>query len=159
MSAKFTQSIQTLLRRRGGIWIWGGLLLLCVVLVLSAAALSRTLQQHKPDATAATAAEAAEAAKAADPNAIAALMQRCQNEMRRGTCSAMNANPPASTSARLFIAGVGEVDAAAFTALRAAGKQMCEDAAAACRQDWNGNTCRITRALYPVQTASAPSTK
>jgi len=153
MSAKFTQSIQTVLRRRGGIWIWGGLLLLCVVLVLSAAALSRTLQQHKPDAT------AAEAAKAADPNAIAALMQRCQNEMRRGTCSAMNANPPASTSARLFIAGVGEVDAAAFTALRAAGKQMCEDAAAACRQDWNGNTCRITRALYPVQTASAPSPK
>lgn len=156
MSAKFTQSIQTVLRRRGGIWMWGGLLLLCVVLVLSAAALSRTLQQHKPDATAA---EFATAAKAADPHAIAALMQRCQNEMRRGTCSAMNANPPASTSARLFIAGVGEVDAAAFTALRAAGKQMCEDAAAACRQDWNGNTCRITRALYPVQTASAPSPK
>lgn len=141
------------MRRRGGVWMWGGLLFLCAVLVLSAVSVSRTLLPYK------TAEAAGTTAKAAEPPAIAALTQRCQDEMQRGTCSAMRANPPASSAARLFIAGVGEVDAAAFTALRAAGNQMCGDAAAACRQDWNGNTCRITRALYPPQTASAPGAR
>ena len=91
---------------------------------------------------------------AVSPQEMTELNQRCQTEMLRGTCSAMNASAPKAGVARLFIAGVGEVDAVAFAALRAAGNAMCTEAAAACTQDWNGNTCRITRALYPAPTAS-----
>ncbi len=95
------------------------------------------------------------AAPVADPQALAELTQRCQAEMLRGTCSAMNSSAPKAGASRLFIAGVGEVDAAAFAALRAAGNQMCAEAATACSKDWNGNTCRVTRALYPLPGAGA----
>lgn len=94
---------------------------------------------------------------AADPQELAALTQRCQTEMLRGTCSAMNASAPKAGASRLFIAGVGEVDASAFAALRAVGDQMCSEAAVACRKDWSGNTCRVTRALYPVPGVGASS--
>jgi hypothetical protein len=120
--------------RRTSWWLGGLLLVLALVAALAAPALMR--RSAPPD-----------------PQELAALTQRCQNEMLRGTCGAMNASAPKAGASRLFIAGVGEVDAAAFAALRAAGTEMCTEAAAACRQDWNGNTCRITRALYPLTVA------
>lgn len=86
----------------------------------------------------------------ADPGAITALAQRCQTEMLRGTCTAMRVDPSTSATQRVFIAGVGEVDGAAFAALRNAGEAMCGDVVQACRSDWQGNTCRIARALYPT---------
>ena len=120
-------------------WIRGALLLLVVLAALAVSA--PTLMRR--------------AAPAADPQELAALTQRCQTEMLRGTCSAMNASAPKAGASRLFIAGVGEVDAAAFAALRAAGTEMCTEAATACRKDWSGNTCRITRALYPLTVAGS----
>ena len=127
-------------KSRRTFWWLGGLLLvlaLAAALALSAPSLMRG------------------SAPAADPQESAALTQRCQTEMLRGTCGAMTAGAPTAGASRLFIAGVGEVDAAAFAALRAAGDQMCSEAAAACRTDWNGKTCRITRALYPASAAGA----
>jgi hypothetical protein len=120
-------------------WIGGALLLLVVLAALAVSA--PTLMRR--------------AAPAASPQELAALTQRCQTEMLRGTCGAMNATAPKTGASRLFIAGVGEVDAAAFSALRAAGDQMCSEAAVACRKEWNGNTCRVTRALYPVPGAGS----
>jgi hypothetical protein len=115
-------------------WIRGALLLLVVLAALAVSA--PTLMRR--------------AAPAASPQELAALTQRCQTEMLRGTCGAMNSSEPKTGASRLFIAGVGEVDASAFASLRAAGDQMCNEAAVACRKDWSGNTCRVTRALYPV---------
>jgi hypothetical protein len=122
-------------------WIRGALLLLVVLAALAVSA--PTLMRR--------------AAPAASPQELAALTQRCQTEMLRGTCSAMNASAPKAGASRLFIAGVGEVDAAAFAALRAAGDQMCSEAAVACRKDWSGNTCRVTRALYSVPSGGSGS--
>jgi hypothetical protein len=127
------QSTPTTKRRR--LRVWGMALGALAALVLLALAAPRWLRNATP---------------AANEVELAALSQRCQAEMLRGTCSAMNTSAPTSGASRLFIAGVGEVDAAAFAALRAAGNEMCGDAAKACRADWNGNTCRVTRALYPV---------
>jgi hypothetical protein len=128
------------LRRRPGAWAFGALLLLVLSLGLAVMVGPKILQRSNP---------------AADPAAVLALTQRCQTEMLRGTCGAMTASAPKAGASRLFIAGVGEVDAAAFATLRAAGTEMCNEAAAACRQDWNGNTCRITRALYPLTVAGS----
>lgn len=98
-------------------------------------------------------------AKPPDAQAVAALTQRCQAEMLRGTCSAMNASPSAPSSARVFIAGVGEVDGARFAALRRAGDAMCGEVEADCRADWQGGTCKIARALYPLPAVSAGTTR
>ena len=125
--------------RRALCWLVG--LLLVLALVATLALTVPTLMRRS--------------APAPEPQELAALTQRCQTEMLRGTCGAMTASAPKAGASRLFIAGVGEVDAAAFAALRAAGDQMCNEAAVACGKDWNGNTCRITRALYPVPGAGA----
>ena len=130
---------------RPGIWLLGGLLLLVVAAVAVAVAVA-TLAAPPPLRPRAEA--------VAYPQEMAALTQRCQTEMLRGTCGAMNASAAKPGASRLFIAGIGEVDAAAFATLRAAGTEMCNEAATACRQDWNSNTCRITRALYPLARAN-----
>ncbi len=130
------------LRRRPGAWAFGALLLLVLSLGLAAMVGPGIVKRQNPEA---------------DPAAVLALTQRCQTEMLRGTCGAMNASAPKAGASRLFIAGVGEVDAAAFAALRAAGDQMCSEAAVACRKDWSGNTCRVTRALYPAPSSGSGS--
>jgi hypothetical protein len=106
-----------------------------------------------------TAANAQRKAKPPDPQAVTELAQRCQVEMLRGTCSAMNASPSTPSSSRVFIAGVGEVDGAKFAALRRAGDAMCGEVETACRSDWQGSTCKIARALYPLPAASATTAR
>jgi hypothetical protein len=98
-------------------------------------------------------------AKPPDAQAVTELTQRCQLEMLRGTCSAMNASPSTPSSSRVFIAGVGEVDGARFAALRRAGNAMCAEVETACRTDWQGGTCKIARALYPLPAASAATAR
>lgn len=104
-----------------------------------------------------TAATANAQRKAQPPNAqaVAELAQRCQVEMLRGTCGAMGVSPSTPSASRVFIAGVGEVDGAKFAALRRAGDAMCGEVDTACRADWQGGTCKIARALYPLPAASA----
>jgi hypothetical protein len=87
--------------------------------------------------------------KAGSAEQISQLTQRCQTAMLRDTCSVMKGNAPSSGQARLFIAGIGEVDAQAFASLKAAGDQMCGQLAGQCQTDWSGQACKIGRALYP----------
>ena len=82
---------------------------------------------------------------------LAALYQRCTLAMLQGTCQVMKPRPASSqASTRVFIAGVGEVDATLYDALRQQGSAMCADVVDACRQDSAGPSCRVAHALYPA---------
>lgn len=83
---------------------------------------------------------------------ITSLTQRCQLAMLRDVCGVMKGSAPNATQARLFIAGIGEVDAQVFARLRAAGDTMCQELATECQTDWSGQACRIGKALYPELT-------
>ncbi len=85
---------------------------------------------------------------------VAALSQRCIAEMLRGTCGAMRSSAPdvaPQTTQRVFIAGLGEVDAVSFEALRTAGDDMCAMVSRDCRTAWNGSVCVIAKALFPAR--------
>jgi hypothetical protein len=74
--------------------------------------------------------------------------------MVQGSCQVMGARDrPAAdavqASQRVFVAGVGEVDAAVYERLRSLGDTMCGEVQRACEQHWNGADCRIAQALYP----------
>lgn len=92
-------------------------------------------------------------ARAQQAQALGALVQQCSEQMLKDTCRVMTTPAPAQSRPRLFIAGVGEVDAAAFAALRGFGDSMCREVRAQCASDWEGRSCRIARALYPAAKA------
>ena len=52
---------------------------------------------------------------------------------------------------RLFITGVGEVDASVFNRLREAGDKVCGEVETECVAKWLGAGCKIARAVYPVR--------
>ena len=84
---------------------------------------------------------------------IKSLAARCQTAMVKDVCGIMTSSKPAGNgrdSERLFIAGVGEVDAKVFTRLREAGDKMCGEVEAECSTNWAGAGCKIARAMYPV---------
>jgi cellobiose-specific phosphotransferase system component IIC len=87
---------------------------------------------------------------AVDHQKIAAIALSCQIAMSRDVCGVMKASKAQSTQGRLFIAGIGEVDAQAFDRLQRAGEGMCQEVAEQCRTDWSGNACRIAQAMYPI---------
>lgn len=87
---------------------------------------------------------------AVDHQKIAAIAQSCQIAMRRDVCGVMKASKVQSTQGRLFIAGVGEVDAQAFDRLQQAGEGMCQEVATQCSTDWSGSACRVAQAMYPI---------
>lgn len=120
------------LARRPVVWV------VAVLLLALAAAAAVALLQRRPVA-------------AVDASDIHALGQRCQAEMLRGTCGAMRADASTPVTQRVFIAGFGEVDGAAFAALRSAGDAMCSNLVETCRSDGQGKPCRIARALYPLR--------
>jgi hypothetical protein len=90
------------------------------------------------------------AARSQQARALEALMQQCSLQMVKDTCRVMNTPAPVQSTARLFIAGVGEVDAGSFAALRSYGDAMCREVGVQCSSDWEGRSCRIARALYPT---------
>jgi hypothetical protein len=74
--------------------------------------------------------------------------------MVQGSCQIMGARdrPPVDAvqaSQRVFVAGVGEVDAVVYERLRRQGDVMCGEVRRACEHHWNGDDCRIAQALYP----------
>lgn len=87
---------------------------------------------------------------AVDHQKIAAIAQSCQIAMRRDVCGVMKASKVQSTQGRLFIAGVGEVDAQAFDRLQQAGEGMCQEVVTQCSTDWSGSACRVAQAMYPI---------
>jgi hypothetical protein len=79
-----------------------------------------------------------------------ALQARCNNAMVQGTCRAMQGSTSTvAASARVFVAGAGEVDAAVYEQLRRQGDAMCGEVQRVCDQGWDSTACRIARALYP----------
>ena len=84
---------------------------------------------------------------------IKSLAARCQIAMVKDVCGIMTSSIPAGNvrnAARLFIAGVGEVDASVFNRLRDAGDKMCGEVETECATNWAGAGCKIARAMYPV---------
>lgn len=84
---------------------------------------------------------------------IKSLAARCQTAMIKDVCGIMTSSKPASNqanAARLFIAGVGEVDAAVFNRLREAGDKMCGEVEVECMANWASPGCKIARAMYPA---------
>jgi hypothetical protein len=82
--------------------------------------------------------------------AVATLVQRCAEQMANATCRVTNSSVPVSNEGRTFIAGVGEVDNAAYSELKRLGEAMCADIRVQCQAAWDGPTCRIAKALYPA---------
>ena len=90
---------------------------------------------------------------AASLSDIKSLAARCQTAMIKDVCGIMTSSKPAGNgrdSERLFIAGVGEVDAKVFNRLREAGDKMCGEVETECAANWAGAGCKIARAMYPV---------
>jgi hypothetical protein len=69
----------------------------------------------------------------------------CVQEMLRSTCRVKTAAAPASS---VFVAGVGQIDAASYQSLRAAGDAMCSLMRDGCTKDWSGSACRTARSLW-----------
>lgn len=88
------------------------------------------------------------AARARQTEAVADLVERCNLQMILDTCRVTNTPAAATSVERLFIAGVGEVDRAAFVALRSYGDAMCKEVGSQCALHWQGPSCRAARGLY-----------
>ena len=84
---------------------------------------------------------------------IKSLAARCQTAMIKDVCGIMTSSKPVGDgrdTERLFIAGVGEVDASVFKRLRGAGDKMCGEVETECSANWASAGCKIARAMYPV---------
>ena len=84
---------------------------------------------------------------------IKGLASRCQTAMIKDACGIMISSKPSGNernTERLFISGVGEVDAGVFNRLREAGDKMCGEVEAECSANWSGAGCKIARAIYAV---------
>ena len=84
---------------------------------------------------------------------IKSLAARCQIAMVKDVCGIMTSSKPSGNgrnTERLFIAGIGEVDAGVFNRLREAGDKMCGEVETECVANWAGSGCKIARAMYPV---------
>ena len=84
---------------------------------------------------------------------IKSLAARCQIAMIKDVCGIMTSSKLEGSernSERLFIVGIGEVDASIFNRLREAGDKMCGEVETECEANWAGAGCKIARALYPI---------
>ena len=84
---------------------------------------------------------------------IKSLGARCQMAMVKDVCGIMTGSKLGGNERnpeRLFIAGIGEVDARVFNRLRDAGDQMCGEVETECAANWLGPGCKIARAMYPI---------
>jgi hypothetical protein len=111
----------------------------CTVLVLGLFSFGYWWKEHRP-------------LPAGRAEAVAALAERCAEQMANATCRVTNSSAPLSNEGRTFIAGVGEVDNAAYSELKRLGEAMCVDVREQCQIAWDGPTCRIAKALYPELT-------
>lgn len=100
----------------------------------------------RPPADMPTAPPATAPAVPADP--AARLARQCDAAMGAGTCAVMNADAAPAPGERVFVAGLGEVDGALYAQLRTEGATMCARVQRHCREDWDGEACRLARVLY-----------
>jgi hypothetical protein len=89
-----------------------------------------------------------------EPAANAAQVQQvfdaCSQEMLRNTCRVTNdkSSSAAPAASSVFVAGVGQIDAAAYQSLREAGDAMCGQVRRSCTEHWGGSACRTARSLW-----------
>ncbi len=86
-------------------------------------------------------------AKARD-DGLQAMHGACVTAMIKSTCQVVLDSARRDPASVVVIAGVGQVDAVAYAALRDAGDAMCSVAKAGCEKDWQGNACKSARALW-----------
>ena len=80
---------------------------------------------------------------------LEAVYGACVQAMLRSTCRVANDKSTAAPTAKtVFVAGVGQVDAASYQKLRAAGEAMCTDVRKACSANWSSAACRTGRSLW-----------
>jgi hypothetical protein len=83
-------------------------------------------------------------------NGLQAMHGACVTAMIKSTCQVVLDSARRDPASVVVIAGVGQVDAVAYAALRDAGDAMCSVAKAGCEKDWQGNACKSARALWSV---------
>jgi hypothetical protein len=83
------------------------------------------------------------------------MHEACVTAMVKSSCQVMAGTSPPATASAVVIAGVGQIDAQAYRALREAGDAMCGIAKSACVKDWEGGSCRSARALWSAELAQA----
>jgi hypothetical protein len=79
---------------------------------------------------------------------LQAMHGACVTAMIKSTCQVVLDSAKRDPASVVVIAGVGQVDAVAYAALRDAGDAMCSVAKAGCEKDWQGNACKSARALW-----------
>jgi len=92
------------------------------------------------------------AASAPATQQLDALVARCVEAMTRDICvaqrdSAANSSPAAS---QVFVAGVGAIDAQAYSEIRSSGEAMCSLVKSRCTGGWNDSACQTARSLWPA---------
>ena len=82
-----------------------------------------------------------------------ALVARCVEAMTRDVCvaqrdsAAANSSPAAS---QVFVAGVGAIDAQAYSEIRSSGEAMCSLVKSRCTGGWNDSACQTARSIWPT---------
>lgn len=75
----------------------------------------------------------------------------CTEDMVRNTCVVMRGSGDdsiPSTSATVFIAGVGAIDGESYKKIYESGQEMCSTITKDCASDWNSKQCQIVRRIY-----------
>lgn len=87
---------------------------------------------------------------AANATQVQQVVDACSQEMLRNTCGVMNdkSSNAAPAASSVFVAGVGQIDAAAYQSLREAGDAMCGQVRRSCTENWGGSACRTARSLW-----------
>jgi hypothetical protein len=92
------------------------------------------------------------AASAPATQELDALVARCVEAMTRDVCvaqrdSAANSSPAAS---QVFVAGVGAINAQAYSEIRSSGEAMCSLVKSRCTGGWNDSACQTARSIWPA---------
>jgi hypothetical protein len=91
-----------------------------------------------------------------DSTQLDQLSRQCTAQMVAQTCRAMapGSLPNAKPGEIVMVAGVGPIEAQLLVDLRNAGDQMCSDVRRTCVQDWQGQACKVYKALYAPELAT-----
>lgn len=81
-----------------------------------------------------------------------ALVSRCVEAMTREVCVAQKdqTNSSAPAASQVFVAGVGQIDAQAYSEIRSSGEAMCSLVKTRCSGGWNGSACVAARSIWPA---------
>jgi hypothetical protein len=78
------------------------------------------------------------------------IYDRCVDQMVRSSCVAMNDKSPSTPrpGARVFVAGIGAIDAESYRQIRESGEAMCTQIRKSCETDFDGAQCRTAASLW-----------